>query len=97
MITLQVSRWELVPTGYLDPNGDKRGKSQVISQIDFCCQYEQRGQNSCTTSTLTLRNEEAVTHHFSYDRETEKEMGSARKTAKTQKVLGQAMDDPGRA
>ena len=37
MITLQVSRWELVTTGYLDPNGYKRGKGQVTRQIEFCC------------------------------------------------------------
>ena len=30
-------------------------------------------------------------HHFSYDREAVKEMGSASKTAKTQKILDQAM------
>ena len=65
MITLQVSRCELVTTGYLDPNGYKRGKGQVTSQIEFCCQYKQKGQKSCTASTLTLRNGEAVTHHFS--------------------------------
>ena len=56
-----------------------------------------RGQNSCTTLTLTLRNGEAVSHHFSYDREAEKEMGSASKTEKTQKIQGQAMAKPGRA
>ena len=67
MMTLQVSHWELLTTGYLDPNGYKRGKGQVTSQIAFCCQYEQRGQNSCATSTLTLRNEEAISHLFSYD------------------------------
>ena len=56
-----------------------------------------RGQKSCTTSTITLRNGEAVTHHFSFDREAEKEMGSASKIEKTQKILGHAMANPSRA
>ena len=34
-----------------------------------------------TTSTLTVRNGQAVTHHISYDRPVEKEMGSARCSA----------------
>ena len=51
-------------TRYLDVNGYKRGKGQVTSQIESRWQYGQRGQKSCTTSTLTLRNGEAVTHHF---------------------------------
>ena len=32
---LQVSRWELLTTGYLDPNGYKRGKGQGTSKIEF--------------------------------------------------------------
>ena len=74
-------------TGYLDPNGYKRGKAQFTSQIESRCQYGQRGQKSCTTSTLTLRNGEAVTHHFSYVKEREKQMVSASyQTEKTQKI-----------
>ena len=38
------------------------------------------------TSTLTLRNGEAVTHHFSYDREGEKQMGSASASYQTEKT-----------
>ena len=72
-----MSSWEVVTTGYLDPNGFKRGKAQVTSQIESRYQYGERGQKSCTTSTLILRNGEAVTHHFSYDRESEKQMRSA--------------------
>ena len=40
---------------------------------------------------LQLQNREAVTHHFSHNREAEKEMGSVSKTEKTQEILGQAM------
>ena len=87
MLTLQVFCWEVVTTGYLDANVYKRSKAQVTSQIESRCQYGQRGQKSCTTSTLTLRNGEAVTYHFSYDREGEKQMGSASyQTEKTQKM-----------
>ena len=35
MIILKVSWWELVTTGYLDPNGYKKGKGQRTSQIEF--------------------------------------------------------------
>ena len=38
----------------------------------------------------------SVSHHYSYDRQAEKEMGSTTRTAKTQKILGQAMVKPGR-
>ena len=58
-----------------DLNGYKMGKGQVTSQIEFCCLYEHRGQKSCTTSILTLRNGDAVTHHFSYDREMSRRWG----------------------
>ena len=51
---------------------------QLTSQIQYRCQYGQTRQKSCTASTLTVRNGEAVTHHFSYDRPVEKQMGSAR-------------------
>ena len=74
-------------TRYLDANGYKRGKAQVTSQIESRCQYGQKGQKACRTSTLILRNGEAVTHHFSYGREGEKQMGSASyQTEKTQKI-----------
>ena len=45
----------------------KGGKVKVTSQIHCRCHYGQTQQKSCTTSTLTLRNGEAVTHHFSYE------------------------------
>ena len=80
-ITLQVSPWEVVTTGYLDacmPMAIKGGKVQLTRQIQCKCQY---GQKSCTISTLTVRNGEAVTHHFSYDRPVEKQMGSDRGSA----------------
>ena len=47
--------------------------------------------------TLNLTNGETVSHHYSYDRQAEKEKGSPRKTTKTQKILGQAVAIPGRA
>ena len=71
----------------MDAYDYKRGKAQVASKIESRCQYGQTGQKSCTTSTLTFRNGEAVTHHFSYDRDVEKQMGSASyKTEKTQNM-----------
>ena len=60
MITLKVSWWELVTTGYLDPNGYKKGKDQATSQIEFRCKHEQTGQKSYTNSTLNITNEETV-------------------------------------
>ena len=85
---------EVVTTGYLDawmPMAIEGGKVQLTSQIQCRCQYGQTRQKSCTTSTLIVRNGEAVTHHFSYDRLVEKQMGSARGSAsywpeKTQKI-----------
>ena len=59
----------------------KVGKVQLTKQIQCRCQYGQTWQKSYTTSTLTVRNGEAVTHHFSYDRSVEKQMGSARVSA----------------
>ena len=59
----------------------KGGKVQLTSQIQCGCQYGQTWQKFCTTSTLTVRNGEAVTYHFSYDRPVEKHMGSARGSA----------------
>ena len=60
------------------PMAIKAGKVQLTSQIQCRCQYGQTQQKSCTTSTLTVRNGETVTHHFSYDREgKKKQMGSA--------------------
>ena len=94
MITLKVSWWELLTTGYLDPNVYKKGKGQATSQIEFRCKHEQTGQKSYTNSTLNITNGETVSHHYSHDRQAEKEMGSARKTAKTQKILRQAMAIP---
>ena len=70
--------WEVVTTGYLDawmPMAIKGGKVQLTSQIQCRCQYGQTQQKSCTTSTLTVRNGEAVTDYFSYDRPIEKQMG----------------------
>ena len=96
---MQVFHMKVVATGYMDANGYKRGKGQVTSQIESRCQCGQRGQKSCTTSTLTLRNGEAVTHHFSYHREGEKQMGSASasyQTEKTQKIEVQALVMAGR-
>ena len=89
-----MSSWEVVTTGYLDdwmPIAIKGGKVQLTSQIQCICQYGQTQQKSCTTSALTVRNGEAVTHHFSYDRPVEKQMGSAMgfasyKPEKTQKI-----------
>ena len=75
----------------------KRGKDQATRPIESRCKHEQTGQKSYTTSTLNITNGETVSHHYSYDRQAEKEMGSARKTTKTQKILGQAMASPGRA
>ena len=53
------------------------GKVQLTSQIQCRYQYGQTQKKSCTTSTLTFTNGEAVTHHFSYNRPVEKQMGSA--------------------
>ena len=60
------------------PMAIKGGKVQLISQIQCRCQYGLTQQKSCTTSTLTVRNGEAITHQFSYDKLVEKQMGSAR-------------------
>ena len=60
------------------PIAIKGGKVQLTSQILCRCQYEQTSKKYYTTSTLTVKNGEAVTHHFSYDRPVEKQMGSAR-------------------
>ena len=56
------------------PVAIKGGKVQLTSQIKCRCQYGQTQNKSCTTSTLTVRNVEAITHHFSYDRPVEKQM-----------------------
>ena len=89
--SIKGSWWELVTTRYLDPNAYKKGKDQATSQIEFRSQNEQTGQRSYTNSTLNITNGEAVSHHYSYDRQVEKEMGSTMKTAKTPKILGQTM------
>ena len=77
-ITLQASPWEVVTTGCLDGNVFKKDEVQLTSQIHCRWQYGQTRQKSCTISTLTVRNEEAITHHFSYDRPFEKQMGSVK-------------------
>ena len=80
LLTLHVSPWEVLTTGYLYawmPMATKGGKVQLTSQIQCRCQYGQTRKKSCTTLTITVRNGEAVTHHFNYDRLVEKQMGSA--------------------
>ena len=57
------------------PVAIKRGKVQLTSEMQCRCQYGQTQQKTCTTSTLTVRNGEAVSHHFSYDRPVEKQIG----------------------
>ena len=54
------------------PMAIKGGKVLLTSQIQCRCQYGQTRQKSCITSTPAVRNGEAVTHHFSYDRPLEK-------------------------
>ena len=56
----------------------------------------QTEQRSYANSTLNITNGEVVSHHYSYDRQTEKEMGSTMRTMKTQEILGKAMVKPGR-
>ena len=63
------------------PMAIKGGEVQLTSQTQCRRQYGQARHKSCTTSTLTVRNGEAITHHFSYDRPVEKQMGSARWSA----------------
>ena len=91
---IKMSWWALVTTGYLDPNAYKKGKA--TSQIELRSQNGQTEQRSYANETLNITNGEAVSHHYSYDRQAEKEMGSTTRTAKTQKILGQAMVKPGR-
>ena len=90
-----MSWWALVTTGYLDPNGYQKGKAS--SQIELRSQNGQTEQRSCANLTLNITNGEAVNHHYSYDRQAEKEMRSTMRTADTEKILGQAMAKPGRA
>ena len=69
-ITLHVSPWKVLTTGYLNAwmqIAIKGGRVQLTSQIQCRCQYGQTRKKSCTTSTLTVRNGKAVTHHFNYD------------------------------
>ena len=76
-----MSPWEVLTTEYLDawmPMAIKGGQVQLTSQIQCRCQYGQTQQKSCVTSNLTVRNGEAVTYHFSFDRPVEMQMGSAR-------------------
>ena len=94
---IKVSWWEAVTTGYLDPNAYKKGKGKATSQIELRSQNGQTQQRSCANSALNITNGEAVSHHYSYDRQAEEEMGSMMRTAKTKKILGQAMAKSGRA
>ena len=66
------SWWELVTTAYLDPNGYKRGKGKATSQIELRTQNGQTQQRSYANSALNSTNGEAVSHHYSYDRQAEK-------------------------
>ena len=93
---INMSWWALVTNGYLDPNAYKKGKGKATSQIELRSQNRQMEQRSYANSTLNITNGEAVSHHYSYDRQAAKEMGSTTRTAKTQKILGQAMVKPGR-
>ena len=93
---IKISWWETLTTGYLDQNVYKKGKGKATSQIELRSQNRQTEQRSYANSTLNITNGEAVSHHYSYDREAEKKMGSTTRTAKTQKILGQAMVKPGR-
>ena len=54
------------------PTTIKGGKVQLTSQIQCRCQYGQTQWKQ-----LAVRNGEAVTPHFSFDRPVEKQMGSA--------------------
>ena len=94
---IKMSWWDLVTTGYLDPNAYKKGKGQATSQIEFGSQDEQTGQRSHTNSTHNITDGEAVSHHYSYNRQAEKEMGSTTRTVETHKILCQAMAKPCRA
>ena len=70
-----------MPMAIKGGGGGGGGKAQLTIQIQSRCQYGQIRQKSCTTSTPTFRNGEAVTHHFSYDRQLAKQMRSARRSA----------------
>ena len=93
---IKMSWWDTLTTGYLYPNAYKKGKGKVTSQIQLRRQNEQTEQRSYANSPLNITNGEAVSHHYRYDRQTEKEMGSTLRTEKTQKILGQAMVKSGR-
>ena len=41
-VTLQVSQWKVVTTGYLAANCYKRGKGQVTRHIESTCQFGQK-------------------------------------------------------
>ena len=59
-----MSPWEIVATGYLDawmPMAVKGDKVQLTIQKQRRCQYGQTRQKSCTTSTLTVRNDRLIT------------------------------------
>ena len=82
---IKMSQWETLTTGYLDPNAYKKGKGKATSQIELKSQNGQMEQRPYANSTLNITNGEAVSHHYSYDRQAQKEMGSTTRTAKTQK------------
>ena len=68
-------------TGYLDPNAYKKGKGKATSQIELRSQNGQTEQRSFANSTLNITNREAVSHHYSYDRQAEKDMGSTTRSS----------------
>ena len=80
---IKMSWWETLTTGYLDPNAYKKGKGKATSQIELRSQNAQMEQRSYANSTLNITNGEAVSHHYRYDRQAEKEMWSTLRTAKT--------------
>ena len=63
---IKMSWWALVTTGYLDPNGYKKGNGKATSQIELRSQNGQTEQRSCANSTLNITNGVAVSHHYSY-------------------------------
>ena len=79
---IKMSWWETLTTRYLDPNTYKKGKA--TNEIELRSQNGQTEQRFFANSTLNITNGEAVSHHYSYDRQAE-EMGSTTRTAKTQK------------
>ena len=83
---IKISWWALVTTGYLDPN--KKGKGKATSQIELRSQNGQTEQRSYANSTLNITNGEAVSHHYSYDTQAEKEMGVYNEDSKYPEDIG---------